>query len=75
MVIEAAGACRTEELCHMVLNELDIRDDIVINIVPNSLSGHNILMLLKNTYLTLEQFLFHTVDVNTLNKILEHNQK
>lgn len=39
MVIGVAGACRTDELCNMVLDDLDIRDDIIIINIRNSKNG------------------------------------
>lgn len=36
MVIGVAGACRTDELCNMLLDDLNVRDDIIIINILNS---------------------------------------
>lgn len=39
LVIAVAGACRTDELCNMLLKDVDIRDDIIIINIPTSKNG------------------------------------
>lgn len=39
LVIGLAGACRTDELCKMLVKDLDVRDDIIIINIPTSKNG------------------------------------
>ncbi|KAJ8979484.1 hypothetical protein NQ317_000360 [Molorchus minor] len=36
VIIGVAGACRRDELCKIVLDDVDIRDDITVISIPNS---------------------------------------
>lgn len=39
LVIGIAGACRTDELCNMLIEHVDVRDDIIIITIPTSKNG------------------------------------